>query len=53
MKNVQDLKKKKSPIVVIDPALDKHHEKIMFPEKLKRVNKMLKTAKLPARKHQS
>ncbi|MGN6437932.1 MAG: hypothetical protein ACTHMM_15440 [Agriterribacter sp.] len=51
MKKVADLKKRKSPIVVIDTALDKYQGKVMFPEKLRKANKMLKTANLPVKKH--
>jgi hypothetical protein len=51
MKNLQDLKKRKVPIVTIDPSLEKFQDKILFPEKLEKVNAMLKTAKLPASKH--
>lgn len=47
MKTVEELNKRKLPLVVIDPALDKYRNKIMFPEKLEKANKMLKTAKLP------
>lgn len=47
MKNIQDISKRKVPIVAIDTALDKYEDKIMFPKKLERANKMLKTAKLP------
>ncbi|MEP7251344.1 MAG: hypothetical protein ABI683_03160 [Ginsengibacter sp.] len=51
MKTVEELNKRKVPIVTIDPALDKYRDKIIFPKKLEKVNKMLKTAKLPANKH--
>jgi len=53
MKTVEELNKRKVPIVTIDPALDKYRDKIMFPEKLEKANKMLKTAKLPPNKHRS
>ncbi len=53
MKTVEELNKRKVPIVAIDPALDKYRDKIMFPEKLEKANKMLKTAKLPLNKHRS
>jgi len=51
MKTVEELNKRKLPIVAIDPALDKYRNKIMFPEKLEKANKMLKTAKLPPNKN--
>jgi len=51
MKTVEDFNKRKVPIVAIDPTLDKYRDKILFPDKLKKANKMLKTAKLPASKH--
>ena len=53
MKTVEQLNKRKVPIVAIDHALDKYRNKIMFPEKLERANKMLKTAKLPPNKNRS
>ena len=42
---------KKWPGVVIDPALNEYGNKILFPEKLKRANEVLQTAKLPANKN--
>lgn len=53
MKTVEKLNNRKVPIVTIDPALDKYRDIIMFPEKLEKANKMLKTAKLPPNKHRS
>ena len=53
MKNIQDISKRKVPIVAIDTALDKYEDKILFPKKLERANKMLKTAKLPPKPHRS
>lgn len=50
MKNVQDLNNRKVPIVRIDPSLEKYRVNTPFPEKLERVNKILKTAKLPNKK---
>lgn len=52
MKNVREINKRKVPIVAVDPALDKYENKIMFPKKLEQANSMLKTAKLPPKKHQ-
>jgi len=50
-RKIEELKKRKAPIVVIDPALERDKDKIYFPEKLKQANEMLKTAKLPEFKH--
>ncbi|MBA2761579.1 MAG: hypothetical protein H0U39_06390 [Segetibacter sp.] len=44
---IEELNKRKAPIVVIDPSMEKDKDKIYFPEKLERANEMLKTAKLP------
>ncbi len=43
----KDLNKKKTPIVKIDKELEKHRGKVLFPEKLKRANKILKRVGLP------
>jgi len=53
MKTVKDLNNSKVPIVRIDPSLEQYRDKVLFPEKLARANKMLKTAKLPKSKHGS
>ncbi len=53
MKTIEELNKRKVPIVAIDPALDKYRDRIMFPKKLEKANKMLKNAKLPPNKHSS
>lgn len=45
------LNNKNVPLVAIDKSLDKYEGKIMFPEKLKQANKMLKNAKLPEKRH--
>lgn len=47
MKTVQELNNRKVPIVRIDPSLEQFRDKILFPEKLEKVNEMLKTVKLP------
>ena len=47
---VDDIKNRKVPFITIDPSLDKLKDQNLFPEKLEKANKMLKTAKLPARK---
>ena len=53
MKTVDELNKRKVPIVKIDASLDKYRDITLFPEKLAKANAMLKTAKLPAKKHRS
>ena len=52
-KKIEELNKGKVPIVVIDPSLEKEKGKVYFPEKLKKANEMLKTAKLPPLRHNS
>ena len=51
MKTVQELNKRKVPIVRIDPSLEKYVGKTLFPEKLALANKKLKTVKLPPKSH--
>lgn len=53
MKEAQNIKTRKVPEVTIDPALDKYKDMNLFPEKLAKANEMLKTAKLPTKKHGS
>ncbi|WP_185113740.1 hypothetical protein [Chryseobacterium sp. Leaf394] len=50
MKNTPVLNNK-LPLVAIDKNLDKLRDKVMFPEKLEKANKMLLTANLPKNKH--
>lgn len=50
MKSVENIENKTVPLVAIDPSLDKLKEKNLFPEKLDKANKMLKTANLPPKK---
>ncbi len=47
MKVINELKKRKIPIVKIDKALNKFDDKILFPEKLEKANAMLKKVGLP------
>jgi hypothetical protein len=49
MKKVEDLNKRKVPIVRIDPSLERYRDKTLFPDKLAKSNEMLRTAKLPAK----
>ena len=41
---------KNIPLVAIDKNLDKLKDKIMFPEKLEKANRLLKNVKLPKQK---
>jgi hypothetical protein len=47
MKIINELKKRKIPIVKIDKSLNKFDDKILFPEKLAKANEMLKKVGLP------
>ena len=47
MKIINELKKRKTPIVKIDSSLNKFDDKILFPEKLEKANEMLKKVGLP------
>lgn len=53
MKTVKELNNRKVPIVVIDPVLNSFSDKVTFPDKLAKTNKMLKTAKFPSNQHSS
>ena len=50
MKTVEELNKRKAPIVTIDQSLEKYKDKIVCPEKLHKANEMLKTARLPKKR---
>lgn len=45
--NLDDLNKKKTPIVRIDKKLEKFRGKVLFPEKLQQANEILKKVGLP------
>lgn len=47
MKIIKEIKKRKIPIVRIDDSLNKYDDKVLFPEKLEKANKMLRTVGLP------
>ncbi|WP_445159297.1 hypothetical protein [Mesohalobacter salilacus] len=47
MKITDELKKRKIPIVSIDKRLNEFDERIQFPEKQDKANKMLKSTGLP------
>jgi hypothetical protein len=42
-----DLKKRKTPIVIIDSSLNQFDGKVLFPKKLEKANEMLKKIGLP------
>ena len=44
---IDELKKRKIPIVAVDKSLNKFDGKVMFPEKLEKANEMLKRIGLP------
>jgi hypothetical protein len=44
---IEELNKRKTPIVVIDESLDKYDTMVLFPEKLAKANEMLRTAGHP------
>lgn len=44
---IEDLNRKKTPIVKIDKKLEKYRGKTLFPEKLKLANDILKKVGLP------
>jgi len=44
---IKELNKRKVPIVLIDKSLNKYNDVILFPEKLAKANKMLRTVGLP------
>jgi hypothetical protein len=53
MKTAAELNGRKAPIVRIDPSLEQYRDQVLFPAKLAKANDMLKTAKLPAKRHSS
>lgn len=44
---IEEIKKRKTPIVVIDKALNKLNRVVLFPEKVEKANQMLKEIGLP------
>jgi hypothetical protein len=44
---IEELNRRKTPIVVIDKSLEKYKGKILFPEKLAKANDVLKRIGLP------
>jgi len=47
MKVITEIKKRKIPIVRVDNSLKKYDDKILFPDKLKKANEMLRKIGLP------
>ena len=47
MKVITEIKKRKVPIVRVDNSLEKYDDKILFPDKLEKANKMLRKIGLP------
>lgn len=45
--NIEDLNKKKAPIIKIDNSLKSFSKKILFPEKVEKANQMLREIGLP------
>ena len=44
---IEELNKRKSPIVIIDKSLEKYKNIVLFPEKLAKANEVLKRIGLP------
>lgn len=44
---IEELNKRKTPIVVIDKSLDKYKNMVLFPEKLAKANDVIKRIGLP------
>ncbi|GHV44580.1 hypothetical protein FACS1894180_6100 [Bacteroidia bacterium] len=47
MKIIEELKKRKIPIVTIDKSLNKYDNVVTFPDKLEKANEMLRRVGLP------
>lgn len=45
--NIDELNKRKTPIVIIDKKLNKFNNIVLFPDKVEKANNMLKTVGLP------
>ncbi|PRY28630.1 hypothetical protein CLV58_12847 [Spirosoma oryzae] len=50
MRTIQKPNSRNRSDVQIDPTLEEYRDKILFPEKLKKANELLKNTKLPSRK---
>ncbi len=53
MKTINDISNQNIPLVAIDKSLDKLRDKIMFPKKLEKANRVLSSAKLPNKRPHS
>ncbi len=45
--SIDDINKRKTPIVIIDKTLNKFNNVVLFPEKVEKANNMLKKIGLP------
>jgi len=45
--NIEELNKRKTPVVVIDDSLEKYKDLPLFQEKVDKANEMLRTVGLP------
>ena len=45
--NTREININKKPIVLIDKSLDSFNDKVLFPEKVEKANRMLKKIGLP------
>ena len=45
--SIKEINTKKKPVVLIDKTLDFFNDKVLFPDKLKKANDMLKKIGLP------
>lgn len=50
MRTIEELNKRKAPVVIIDESLDKYNDVVLFPGKVAKANEMLKTVGLPKAK---
>lgn len=44
---IEELNRRKVPVIVIDESLDKYDNVVLFPEKLAKANEMLRKTGLP------
>lgn len=49
--NIEELNKRKTPVVVIDDSLEKYKDFPLFQEKVDKANEMLRTVGLPKDKN--
>ena len=53
MKKIEELNKRKVPVVLIDPSIYNYGENVLFPDMLAKANELIKTEKLPKKKRRS